>query len=409
MGPSIAMADPQPAVTSPPGVPRESSRPRVLFVPGDGNYREEILVGVAEVARDRQWNLHSNMRFTRVLPSLEGAAGILVSCASDRIWEWLADITNLPVVHAEFPVTSSVPKVLAGARHAVEPDYREAGRLIARHLLELGMPRFYFWNIPWGTEPEFEGFKEVLAAHGKAVTHLAHEASRGGFLFGSRSRDERVDWLARYLQTVETPAGFMFSDDVGAVEMMEACCRCRLRVPEDIAIVGCDNRQVEQALAPVPLSTVDMNYRRIGRQSAILLDDLINGRRRSPEVHFVPPAGLIIRQSSATYICDSPAISAAMIHLRRHFREPLRIGQLAKLAGLSLRAFQIEFKRHTGRTALEVLQSVRIAEVERLLRETDLKLDAIAVECGFSSGQYLSDAFLAIHRVRPSVWREAVK
>lgn len=114
---------------------------------------------------------------------------------------------------------------------------------------------------------------------------------------------------------------------------------------------------------------------------------------------------MVARRSTATFITESPEITAAVLHLREHFREPLRLEELARRAGLSKRTFELEFKQRVGRTAREELQRVRLACAARLLRDTELKLDAVAVESGFSSGRKLCPGFAEVYGLSPHAWR----
>jgi LacI family transcriptional regulator len=123
----------------------------------------------------------------------------------------------------------------------------------------------------------------------------------------------------------------------------------------------------------------------------------------------VPPLGVVARQSTATFVTTSPVITAAVVQLHQHFREPLQLAGMARQAGMSERTFRLEFKRHVGRSAREELLRVRVAGAAVLLRDTNLKLEAIAAESGFRSASRLCEAFVEIHGASPTVWRQQVK
>jgi LacI family transcriptional regulator, galactose operon repressor len=187
--------------------------------------------------------------------------------------------------------------------------------------------------------------------------------------------------------------------------LLAACDLAGLRVPEDVAILGCDNHWVEVATARVPLSSVDMNFRNVGWVAAASLDGLMRGGMPSASVTRIPPAGVVARRSTATFITDSPGVTVAILYLREHFREPLQVAALARRAGMSERVFQTEFKRHVGHSAREELLRVRLACAARLLRDTDLKLGAIAAESGIGSATELCRIFAKAYGVSPNAWR----
>ena len=201
----------------------------------------------------------------------------------------------------------------------------------------------------------------------------------------------------------------MCDDDRRALELVVACDLAGLRVPEDVAVLGCDNHWVEQGLSPISLSTVDMNFKGIGWKAASVLDQLIQGAMPPSGIIKVPPMGVVARRSTATFITDSPAITAAVVYLREHFREPLRLAELAKHAGMSERMLESEFKRRVGRPPREELRRARLACAARLLRDTDLKLAAIAAEGGFGSAAKLCESFGKAYGRSPTVWRQQAK
>lgn len=392
-----------PSTAPEPQKPPEKQR-RILFYPG--YYVEEVLIGVAEYARARRWTVHSSFRFPHYKPSAEAmdailreTDGIIVAAASEQVLEWLSTVKNIPVVHADLSPFSLPPEL-----PTVEPDYGEAGRMSARHLIGSGISHLHIYSTHFGVLPMNESFLAELKAQGwkcDDATLLGVDASL--------PRPQRIHWLAKTLKRLPRPLGIATNDDQRAVEVVEASIEAGLKIPTEVAVVGCDNRAVEQSLSLVPISTIDMNHRAVGRSAAALLEELMDGKTPPAKKIVIAPAGVIVRQSSATYVCDSPAITAAMRHMREHFQETLRIVDLARVAGLSLRVFQLEFKKHIGHTAMDEIQNLRLEHVKRLLRETDLKLDAVAVESGFASGRYMSDAFSSAFGVRPSKWRDSAR
>jgi LacI family transcriptional regulator len=62
-------------------------------------------------------------------------------------------------------------------------------------------------------------------------------------------------------------------------------------------------------------------------------------------------------------------------------------------------------KAALGRTPKEEILRVRFREVERLLRETDLTIDAIAAQTGFAHSHYLPAAFKSAYGQTPGEFR----
>jgi LacI family transcriptional regulator len=59
------------------------------------------------------------------------------------------------------------------------------------------------------------------------------------------------------------------------------------------------------------------------------------------------------------------------------------------------------------RTPKEEINRVRFREVERLLRETDLTVEAIAAQTGFAHGHYLQAIFKQVYGQTPGAFRRS--
>lgn len=374
---------------------------RVLFI--TDFYQEEVLLGVVEHARTAGWELIANMRFHGMFPSETEADGILVTAVGPRVRRWMTKWKNTPVVRIGWEVPGwDWP--------SVEVDYEESARCGARHLMELGHVNHAFYSLV--TRDEVSSMKAAfvseLAAAGLTAHHLDFEAVHGAAAL-EVPREERLRWLAGELSALKKPLAVMGDDDRRALELMAACGLAGLRVPEDVAIVGCENRNIEGLMAPVPLSSVDTNWRRVGREAAVLLDRQMAGKSLPVRQIKVPPRGVVARASTATFVTDSQGITRALLHIREHFPQPIRLEDLARMAGMAERQFRDEFKRLVGRGPRAEIHRARLACASRLLRDTDLKLDAIAVESGLGTARKLCEIFAEVHQMTPTAWRQQAR
>lgn len=383
-------------------VEKPEARPRILFV--TDFYLEGVLAGVVSYAREAGWILDANMRLHGRFPPRQGAAGILATIQTSRVRDWLEKSEGCPIVRilvSKFPLDFP----------AVEPDYFAAAQAGARHLLSLGHSSFAFYSLSGlGDEQEArEGFSAVMKKSGRDVHFLDFSAVNPNRDVFDTVREERHRWLAAQLFRLRKPLAVMADDDRRALELVEACKQANLRVPEDVAILGCDNHWVEQGLSSMPLSSVDMNFRGMGREAAALLDRMMSGCAPAHSITKVPPLGVVARQSTSTFVTDSPGITAAVVYLREHFREPLRLADLARRARMSERVFEKEFKKRLGRPPRDELRRARTAYAAKLLRDTDLKLEAIAAESGFGSAAKLCVHFAREYHSTPKGWRASSK
>lgn len=88
---------------------------------------------------------------------------------------------------------------------------------------------------------------------------------------------------------------FAVNDSI-ALEIMRTAQRHGLRVPEDVAVVGFDNRSFA-ALLSTPLTTVAQQYEEMGNRAGTLLINRIEGLVAGAPKHIELPVNLVIRQS----------------------------------------------------------------------------------------------------------------
>ncbi|MEU1423654.1 helix-turn-helix domain-containing protein [Kitasatospora sp. NPDC005751] len=88
---------------------------------------------------------------------------------------------------------------------------------------------------------------------------------------------------------------------------------------------------------------------------------------------------------------------------------PWTVRGMAGLALMSERSFARRFAGATGTTPLRWLLEQRVLLAQRLLEETDLPVDAVAVRCGFGAAVSLRPVFVARVGVAPREYRRAFR
>lgn len=85
--------------------------------------------------------------------------------------------------------------------------------------------------------------------------------------------------------------------------------------------------------------------------------------------------------------------------------EPLRMAELARLAGCSLGHFQRRFKARYGVAPLAYQQELRLRVARHLLRHSDYRIGEIAERTGFGTGYYFCRVFRRHAGCSPRAWR----
>lgn len=92
-------------------------------------------------------------------------------------------------------------------------------------------------------------------------------------------------------------------------------------------------------------------------------------------------------------------------YIEARLAEPIGLTDLAEVAGLSPFHFSRMFKLATGTTPYRHVRDRRLDTACRMLRETQLPIDAIASTCGFGSTSHFTTAFSKAMRQPPARYR----
>lgn len=92
-------------------------------------------------------------------------------------------------------------------------------------------------------------------------------------------------------------------------------------------------------------------------------------------------------------------------YLEAELANEVRLGDLARVAGLSPAHFATAFRRSTGLPPHRWLMKRRIERAQEMLLGTDRPITEIAHSCGFASSAHFATAFRNSLGVTPSRWR----
>jgi transcriptional regulator GlxA family with amidase domain len=99
-----------------------------------------------------------------------------------------------------------------------------------------------------------------------------------------------------------------------------------------------------------------------------------------------------------------PAVHRVQDAIASELTKSWRLSALARMAGASKRHLSRLFQEHAGMSIPEYSNRLRVAYAQQLLRETQLDMERVAEQCGFSSTRQLRRAWQRFH---PSSPREA--
>jgi LacI family transcriptional regulator len=152
-----------------------------------------------------------------------------------------------------------------------------------------------------------------------------------------------------------------------------------------------------------------MPVERVGYDAAALLDALLCGKKGVKRKNFMPPSGLVSRQSTDVLQVGDAVVAKALQFIQEHISEPFKVEDLLKHSFISRTLLERKFQIELGRTPLVEIRRQRVRRARQLLADTDLPLVAIAEASGFSSEIRLSTVFKELTGQAPSAFRKSVK
>ena len=105
---------------------------------------------------------------------------------------------------------------------------------------------------------------------------------------------------------------------------------------------------------------------------------------------------------------ENPLIFAIKQYIHTNLTQKINIEQLSSNVGYSPNYCSSVFKKHTGQSIIQYLNSERIEESKRLINENILSLSQIAFAVGFEDYNYFSRAFKKINGYTPTEYKKLV-
>lgn len=307
--------------------------------------------------------------------------------------------SNLPSAFIGVPKDTPPPH----ARHSmvVLNDDRAIGRMGATYLRSRGQIRSFAFlrtsDADWAVMRQ-KGFVDEMARFG--VKPAAYDGASG--CNGAGLQEHIGEWL----KSLPKPAALMAASDADAHLVVGKCAEERIRIPEQIMVLGVDNDELICNHVGPSISSIDPNHAMLGFRACEALCQIMRGtRRKAASTIYVPPIQVVERDSTRTIPPARHLIREALAFMRQNHLQGISAADVARHLGISESLLRLRFRTIHGRSVRDILLDMRLEAARRMLRENQEPVSRIAAACGFSSTSHLSHFFRKRLGVSPRDWR----
>jgi LacI family transcriptional regulator len=175
-------------------------------------------------------------------------------------------------------------------------DDEAVGILATKHLIEIGCKRIAHIRGP-ETSPgirRMEGYKRALTLSDvKVIDDYIISEHKGDV----ETRQRGAEAMRQLLSLKPRPDGVFCFNDPMAMGAMNYALDQGVRIPEDLAVIGCGNLHYDDALS-VPLSSINQHSRQIGRNAARIALGILNSKVPPKLENVVLQPELVVRRST---------------------------------------------------------------------------------------------------------------
>ena len=345
---------------------------------------QEKLSGIfRSLGEDHDWELTLVRTAAELTPARMRAAlrkhfdGFIVSIPdAERAYAALAQ-SDVPTIVMDIHSESLAARTRNIA--LINNSSEEIARAAANHLLSIGRCRSY----------AFVHNDDIARFSALRARSFADTLRDNGFWCHELQSPNGLEKLPR-------PVGVFAANDDCGYDIIEYCHANRLRVPEDVAVLGSNNDTLICENAHPRLSSVRPDFEQEGYLAAETLSKMMKSSR-SPTSHplnlFVGIRAIVRRESTAETSPAGKLVQKALAYIQQNALRGISVDDVARHLRVSRRLADLRFRELQDTTIGETIIQLRLDEVKRLLRTTNEPIDQIATRCGYENPNYLKNLF----------------
>jgi len=98
-------------------------------------------------------------------------------------------------------------------------------------------------------------------------------------------------------------------------------------------------------------------------------------------------------------------VTASQVWVADNYAVPNPVAEMAAQSGLTERSFLRRFKRATGQSPIQYVQTLRIEEAKQIIETSDAPLDDVAAQVGYTEPSAFRRMFMRLVGVSPAAYR----
>ena len=376
------------------------------------SYPRRLLIGVAKYAHDigEAWTL---CRLTTTVRDKYG-----ISALADYAKRFQADV----IIGQFYPTDDLTPLLNAGvipiaqefssrnpAIINITGEHYKAGKTGAEYFLNKGFHSFAFLgvkDVSWSDE-RLEGFKQTIYSHENIYSFSEFKLPQSTIW-----QNYDMAELSTWIRSLPKPVAIMACDDNQAFLVVEVCRHMaineavsRLRIPDDVAVLGVDNDESICGLSYPNLSSINQEVEKGGYEVARYIDNLLKNPDHPRKNIVVPIGNVISRQSSDIFVNDDPSIARVLRYIHENISTKISVNDIVSEVPLSRRLLESRFKKEMGTSIYDYIIRIRIERIAELLSEGKTVSEA-AFELGLTDIKNVARSFKRLMGCTPSEYRE---
>lgn len=376
----------------------------VLFFQYPWRLWRERLAGVYRYAKKARWQV-SVAEYGRNFESIAAALkfwrpdGIIVEGGYTELDGFRQlDFSGYPTVFCDARA-SRMRRPYSGVVH----DSSETAMLAARELLSLGFSDYAFvGNLQprdW-SDLRRDVFSKAVDAAGGRLNVFETTTVQDFDAFRERLRP----WLS----ALPHPCGLLAANDTTADIVLRQLKNMRIKVPDEIAVVGIDNDPLICENTIPTLTSVAPDFERSGYLAAEMLDARMSDSPVKDEIRTFAALHVIHRGSTRILKRKDDAIKKALEFIREKAADGISPRDVVKQIGGSRRHAESRFREFVGKSIGEELLAVRLEMAKKLLSDPTVPIGAVAARCGYSDDSLLRRAFKSTMGMSLSEYRKSI-